>query len=371
GAPSWLKWSVALVLVVICVGATRYLKQRAAAATKLPTPATPTGPDLSAISMPSPSTAPLASSDSTINANDIFRAPAEASSTPKSTANHVETTSPQSSSAANRPSASSSQSPSTQRTETSPALTALQDKFLVALAREKDKASAAGDATLAEKLTDESRRFSEEKEVPKTDPLEIHPVVARLRAIYRDERARLPAATSVNPVADAPAPPTANMTVWWQCDDRAEPLLNGQPVVATAAKVFKFEGAAATIWQAEVAFSEGDTLGFKLRNLKGARHFVAVAKAGLRLLFVSDLKWEYLDTEPPVDWWVGKDRSAQPVQRLATRDYNDPWVREFCAFTSVPSGSLTVCWGQNPVRTHLRRTLTSFDFHTALGSDAR
>lgn len=401
-APSWLPWSASLALVVFGVGLARHWKHRAPAATDPPTPATLPSPGVSATSIPSHSADPLATGDSTTSPDDIFRAPAEANPTPKPPTNPVDGASAQASSTTNTSSSSSSQAPPTQRTETSPALTALQEKFLVALAREKDKATNAGDTALAEELTEESRRFSLEKGIPDTDPPALHPLLARLRAIYRDERARLPATPSTNPADDDPAPsrsnhqnppstagrthhpestgsgaskppasPKANMTIWWQCDDRAELLLNGEPVAASAAKTFKSEGEAATIWQAEVAFSEGDTLGFKLRNSQGARHFVAVAKAGVRLLFVSDPKWEALDTDPSVDWWTGKDQSAQPVQRLATRDYHDRWVREFCAFTSVPSGSLTVCWGQNPARTHLRRALTPFDFRTALGSAAR
>ena len=61
----------------------------------------------------------------------------------------------------------------------------LNEKFLAALEREREKAA---DAQTAAVLKDEIERMTAEQSVPDTDPPELPESLQRLRAIYREQR---------------------------------------------------------------------------------------------------------------------------------------------------------------------------------------
>lgn len=274
----------------------------------------------------------------------------------------------------------------------------LQEKYLAALQRGQNQAV----GKVAEAWAKEAARFSKERHIPEQDEPDLLPEIARFRDIYRSEARRLkargdgestsevttvepelfsfPAVTSPSPASAATAPaataaaapsvPKATLTLWWQCNETAEPLLNGNPIPARVVKTGP--NSMREIWEAEVSFHTGDVLGFKLSNTNGQRrHFVAVARAGTLLLFVSDSKWQVLDEEPPEGWWTGQAQGGSSPQRVPSREYNGQEVRDFCSFTRVPQGSLTICWGRNAEQAYFRRVLTKFDYQTALGVRAR
>ena len=108
-------------------------------------------------------------------------------------------------------------------------------------------------------------------------------------------------------------------------------------------------------------------LGFKLFSRGLERDFAALAKAGNRLLFVTDAKWQTIEGEPGPDWWTGEDKRGAEPRRLNSKEYNNRLVQDFCGFTDVPRGNVLACWGAHPARSNIRRVITTFDVRTALG----
>jgi hypothetical protein len=283
-----------------------------------------------------------------------------------------------------------------------PKLRELNQKFIAAVVRER---AAASDPAAVAELSAEVDRMTREQSVPETDPPEILEPVRRLRAIYREQVAKLappePAAVAAAPAAPqppgpvyapfddleqaetAPAPtpppptppppadparPKARITLFWRCQDHAVFLHSGKILEGESARGGEF---GPKIWTLEVDVAEGDVLGFQLHSRGGYRDFAAVAKANGRVLFVVDSKWQTFDAEPPADWWTGVDKRGAEPRKLNSREYNNRLVQDFSGFVDVPRGNILACWGANPVRSNIRRVITKFDVQTALGTGTR